>query len=369
MIINEFKLERFFAEYEFKTRYLLCCSDCEALLQKDLLNLADKKRLNMWENLSLGYTESTGHPMLKQEIAMLYKDIYPSEILVAAPEEAIFLVMHSVLNPGDHVIVTYPGYQSLFEIAASIQCSVCPWEADHDENGFRFDIDKLENLIQDNTKLIVINFPHNPTGALITGEELENIVKLADQRNIMLFSDEMYRFLEHDKKNRLESVCDLYENGISLCGMSKSFSLAGLRIGWLATKNKKVYKQAGKLKDYTTICSSSPSEILAIIGLRARNIIIEKNLDLIKNNLDLLDLFFDKYNSIFQWKRPAAGPVAFPGLKIEKPVSEFTKELLQQKSVLLLPSDLYAYKGNNFRIGFGRKNMPESLDRLEEFIN
>ncbi|MCK5312066.1 MAG: aminotransferase class I/II-fold pyridoxal phosphate-dependent enzyme [Desulfobacteraceae bacterium] len=368
MEINEFKLERFFEKYEFAAKYLLCCSDCEGLTQKELLNLADTKGLDLWENLTLGYTESKGHPILRQEISKLYEDIYPSEILVAAPEEAIFIAMNTILTTNDHIIVTYPGYQSLFEIANSIGCGLSKWEPDYDTNGFSFDIEKLEALVQKNTKMIIINFPHNPTGAHINQEQLNKIVNLADNNNIFLFADEMYQFLEHNQNNRIKSICDLYENGISLCGMSKSFSLAGLRIGWLATKNKQVYKKATEFKDYTTICNSAPSEILAIIGLRAKNEIIKRNLNIIQTNLNLLDAFFKRYKSIFDWHRPSAGSIAFPHLKLDKPVSLFCKEVLDQKSVLLLPSDLYEYKSNNFRIGFARKNMPQSLDKLEEYI-
>ncbi|MCD4741428.1 MAG: aminotransferase class I/II-fold pyridoxal phosphate-dependent enzyme [Desulfobacteraceae bacterium] len=368
MKIKQFKLERFFAKYEFTAKHLLCCSDCEGLTQEELLSLADAKGLSLWKNLTLGYTESKGHPMLQQEISLLYKDIYPSEILVAAPEELIFIAMNTILTPDDHIIVTYPGYQSLFEIANSIGCDVSKWEPEYGNKGFQFDINKLERLIQSNTKLIIINFPHNPTGATINQEDLSIIVKLADNNNIFLFADEMYKGLEYDENNQIKSVCDIYEKGISLSGMSKSYSLAGLRIGWLATRNKEIYKKACEFKDYTTICNSAPSEILAIIGLRAKDIIIKTNLELIKANLDLLDSFFKNYDSIFEWHRPIAGPIAFPRLKLDKPVSLFCKEVLEQKSVLLLPSDLYDYKSNNFRIGFARKNMPESLDKLEEYV-
>jgi len=368
MKIEDFKLERFFAKYEFAAKYLLCCSDCESLTTKDLLYLAKSDTLDMWHSLHLGYTESQGHPQLRQEISLLYEDIYPSETLVAAPEEAIFIAMNSILSPKDHVIVTYPGYQSLFEIARSIGCEISKWEPDYDESGFSFNTNKLQNLVQSNTKMIIINFPHNPTGAHLDQEQLKEIIQIAKYQNAFLFADEMYRFLEHDQNNRLKPVCDLYENGISLCGMSKSLSLPGLRIGWLATKNKEVYNKACAFKDYTTICNSAPSEILAIMGLQAKDKIVKRNIELIKTNLDLLDSFFEKYKSIFEWHRPNAGPIAFPKLKLDKPVALFCKELLDATSVLLLPSELYDYKSNHFRIGFARKNMPECLAKLKNYI-
>ncbi len=368
MKIEAFKLERFFAKYEFKAKHLLCCSDCEGLSITELLDLSDNDSLKMWENLHLGYTESQGHPVLRHEISNLYEDIYPSEILVAAPSEAIFIAMNTILSPKDHIIVAYPAYQSLFEIASSIGTSISKWEPDYNEKGFSFDVDKLETLVKSNTKMIIINFPHNPTGAHIDQAQLKKIITLAKENNIFLFADEMYRYLEHNQYDIIKPVSDLYENGISLCGMSKSFSLAGLRIGWLATKNKKIYDKACEIKDYITICNSAPSEILAIMGLRAKDKIIKKNLDLIKINLDLLDSFFETYNSIFEWHRPLAGPIAFPRLKISKPIEEFCKEVLDQKNVLLLPSNLYEFESNHFRIGFARKNLPQGLDKLEEYI-
>ncbi len=368
MIIKQIKLARFFSKHEFTAKYLLCCSDCEGLSLNELLHLTDKDTLKMWEDLHLGYTEALGHSILRDEISMLYKNITPDQVFVAAPEEIIFILMNTLLTPQDHIVVTYPGYQSLFEIAASIGADITPWRPKLTKNGFNFDLGQFENLIKPNTKMIIINFPHNPTGAHISQNTLNNIVKLAKEKNIILFSDEMYRLLEHDKKERLESACDLYENAISLSGMSKSFSLAGLRVGWLATKNKKIYEKACEFKDYTTICNSAPSEILAIMGLRAKNTIIKNNLKLIKTNLDLLDSFFEQYKSTFEWYRPKVGPIAFPRLKLDTAVEKFCRHALDQKGVLLLPSDLYGYKSNNFRIGFGRKTLPQSLNQLEEYI-
>jgi len=322
----------------------------------------------MWNNLKLGYTESLGHPILRKEITALYKTISPENVLVVTPEEGIYIVMNTILKDGDHAITTFPGYQSLYEIAHSLKCEVSKWMPKEDEKGWIFDINEFQSLIKKNTKLVVINFPHNPTGATLQTQELEQIIDFAKQKSIIVFSDEMYRFLEYDKNDQLTAACDMYDNAVSLFGLSKSFALAGLRIGWLTTKNTDLYHQCALLKDYTTICSSAPSEILAIIALRAKGKIFTRNLNIINNNLNLLDDFFENYAEMFFWYKPKAGPIAFPTLKSKLDVEDFCLDLIDKKGVLLLPSNLYNYDSNSFRIGFARKNMPQALDRLKEYV-
>ncbi len=275
--------------------------------------------------------------------------------------------MNNIIAKGDHVITTFPAYQSLYDIANFLGCEVSKW-CPREGNGWFFDIDDLQNLIRDNTKLIVVNFPHNPTGATLQQSELEKIVEVARQKNIILFSDEMYRLLEYDGVNRTSSACDIYENAVSLFGMSKSFALPGLRIGWLATKNTGLFNQFVTYKDYTTICSSAPSEILSIMALRAKNKVLKRNLDIIHGNLKLLDEFFVEYEELFDWYKPEAGPIGFPRLKDNKKIADFCVELIDKKGVMLLPADQFDYDRNNFRLGFARKNMPEALSKLKEYI-
>src|SRR3990167_5627337 len=193
MKFNPFKLERYFAKYEFSAKYLLSSSDCDGLDQKQLLQLADEETKSLWGNLRLGYTESIGHSLLRQEISKLYPGISQNEALVIVPEEGIFIALNTILEKGDHVICTFPGYQSLYSIAESLGCEVSKWMPD-EEKGWYFDPEDLEKLIKPNTKLIIINFPHNPTGYLASKVDYEKIINIAKERNIFLFSDEMYRF-------------------------------------------------------------------------------------------------------------------------------------------------------------------------------
>jgi aspartate/methionine/tyrosine aminotransferase len=233
--IKPFEIERYFAKYEFSARYLLSASDCEPLSLQELLAMATDETKNMWDSLMLGYTETQGHLLLRQEITKLYKLIQPEEVIVLTPEEGVFITMNILLEKGDHIIVTSPGYQSLHEIATSLGCEVTNWEPSAET--WEFNVNFVPDNIKPNTKLLVINFPHNPTGSMLSTEQLDQLIEIAKHNGICIFSDETYRLLECDQSTRLPSVVDVYENSISLFGVSKSFGLAGLRIGWLTTRN------------------------------------------------------------------------------------------------------------------------------------
>jgi aspartate/methionine/tyrosine aminotransferase len=365
---DQFVLERYFARYEFSAPYLLCSSDCDALSLQELLTLADSESLALWKNLSLGYTESQGHPLLLSEISNLYDNIPTSKLLEVIPEEGIFIAMNTLLQPGDHLVVTHPGYQSLYEIARALNCEVSYWQPQPLPGRWYFDVAELADLIRPNTRMLVVNFPHNPTGALPTKDEFQAIVDLAARSNLHLFSDEMYRQLEYHPDERLPAACDLYDKAISLSGLSKSYALAGLRVGWLAVSSPSLIAPLIELKDYTTICGSAPSEILAIAALRAGEAILARSLDIVTANLARLDEFFEQNAATFHWRRPLAGSVGFAELLNGQPIMQFCQQLVEAQGVMLLPSDVYGYESNCFRIGFGRKNMPEALARLQLFL-
>jgi aspartate/methionine/tyrosine aminotransferase len=189
----------------------------------------------------------------------------------------------------------------------------------------------------------------------------------AQANELVLFSDEVYRELEYDPAARLPAACDLGEHAVSLGVTSKTYGLAGLRIGWIATKNKKVYERIASFKDYTTICNSAPSEFLAEVALRNRQKLINRNLSIIQHNLGVVDEFFTRYSSFFEWVRPTAGSMGFPRL-LDGSIDEFCDELVRKAGVLLLPGTQYDDSQNHFRIGLGRKNLPQAIERLEEFL-
>ena len=366
MRIADFALERYFARWEFAVDHLLCASDVQAMSMADLLALADDETRSMWDHLTLGYTESPGHPLLRREIASLYEGLEADDVLVfAGAEEAIFCLANVMLGPGDQSVVTWPGYQSLYEVARATGADVALHEL-REESGWAIDSATLRGQITAATKLIVINAPHNPTGMLPDRATFDTVVAIADEAGAHLLVDEVYRFLEFDEGDRLPAGAGASLRGISLGVMSKSFAMAGLRIGWLATRDRDLLARCASFKDYTTICSAAPSEVLALIGLRARDAVLARSRKIVAANLDRLDAFFDEWADRFSWERPRGGSVGFPRLTVPGvAIDDWAAELVETEGVLLLPASQFGYGGNHFRLGFGRTDLPAALAGLE----
>ena len=368
MRIADFALERYFARWEFAVEHLLCASDVQGVPMGDLLALADDETRDLWDRLTLGYTELTGHPLLRREIAGLYQGLEAEDVLVfAGAEEAIFCLMNVMAGPGDHVVATWPGYQSLFEVARAAGADVTLHEL-HETDGWGLDVDRLLASLTPATRLVVVNAPHNPTGMLPTTGEWATLTGALEARGIHLLADEVYRWLEFDDADRLPAGAEAFERGISLGVMSKSFAMAGLRIGWLATRDRELLARCAAMKDYTTICSSAPSEILALIGLRARDRILARSRGIVETGLGRLDGFFEDWADRFEWVRPRAGSVGFPRLTVPGlRIDDWAAGLVEAEGVLLLPGSQFGHPGNHFRIGFGRTDLPEALEGLERY--
>jgi aspartate/methionine/tyrosine aminotransferase len=366
MQLPPFTLERYFSQFEFSVELNLCASDCESMSIRELLAMepgADERFLG----LHLGYTETQGSPALRQQVSNLYSHTDPQSILIHnGAEEGIFLFMAAMLERGDHVIVHCPCYQSLQEIARVIGCRLTPWNA-REEDGWSLDPRELERHIRHDTRVIVINTPHNPTGYHMSQDVFSEVMRIADNHGIIVFSDEVYRGLEYQDSDHLPAACDTSEHAVSLGVMSKTYGLAGLRIGWIATRNRQVLSRIQGVKDYTTICSSAPGEFLAEVALRHGEALVRRSKDIITENLKLLRQFFGRHAERFEWRNPKAGPTAFPRL-IGGEAGNFCSTLARKSGVLLLPGSVYDDSGNHFRIGFGRKNMPEAVARLDAFL-
>jgi aspartate/methionine/tyrosine aminotransferase len=364
MHIADFALERYFAKWEFAARHILCASDVEPIGMHELLELADDDARERWSSLRLGYTESLGLPALREEIGRLYPGLDADDVITfAGAEEGVFLAFHSLLKAGDHAVVVWPAYQSLHEVARSIGASLT--FVPLDPANWSLDVDAVAAAMRPNTRIIVINFPNSPTGAHLDPERMERLVAIAELHGAHLFSDEVYRFLEHGAA-RLPGAATRTDRGLSLGVMSKAFGLAGIRIGWIATRDAALRGKIAALKDYTTICNSAPSEILALIALRARDRLIARAQTIIARNLETLDRFFDDNADRFAWVRPSAGSTCFPRL-LGADIDEFSSALVEEEGVLLLPASQFGYGGNNFRLGYGRRDMGEGLGRLESF--
>jgi aspartate/methionine/tyrosine aminotransferase len=367
MNISPFRLERYFAQYEFTAPCLLCCSDCESWRIDELLRLEPNAYHDLC-NLRLGYTESLGSPELRTQIAALYDEVADQEILVhAGAEEAIFNFMQVTLNFGDQVIVHTPYYQSLGEIAKSLGAEVTEWRG-APRRAWELDLQWLKDVVTEKTKVVIVNFPHNPTGFLPSAAFVSELSALSEKYGFLVFSDEVYRGLEYNPARQLPAFADVNARGVSLGVMSKTYGLAGLRIGWIATRNSELFQSLSSFKDYTTICNSAPSEFLATLALRHRDAIVKRNIGIIRENLQLLETFFQRYSHVFEWYSPTAGPITFPRYRGDS-VDYFCHQLVQKAGVLLLPGTLYGEEFDCVRIGFGRKNMRGCLERLSRFLD
>jgi aspartate/methionine/tyrosine aminotransferase len=367
MQIRPFALERYFAQHEFTAELLLCSSDVESYALRELLALADDETRALWDELSLGYTETAGHPLLRAEIAALYPGLEPDDVLVfAGAQEAIFAFAQAALGADDHAVVVTPDYQSLHEVARSAGAEVSSVELEHD-SGWTLDLGAVRGALRPETAAIVVNFPHNPTGAHIDRATLDGLVEIAAEAGAHLFSDEVYRWLEHAPAALLPGAAELSARALSLGVMSKTFALPGLRIGWLACRDRELLARIAAIKDYTTICSSAPSEILALIALRRRDEVVARSRAIVDANLPLLDDFFARWAGVFEWVRPRGSAIGFPRLVADVAIEDFARALVDEEGVLLVPGSIYEQPGNHFRIGFGRRNMPEALARLERF--
>jgi len=364
-----FKLERYFAEYEFSVSRQLSCSDCESISLNTLFEILDYDEKKEFMNMTLGYTESSGSIRLREEISRFYSGFSPDEIFVAAPEECIYLTLNSLLEKGDRVIVLYPIYQSLAELPRAAGCETIKWYLKNTGGAWEIDMDFLEKTISEKpVKAILINFPHNPTGFMPAADEFNRIIEIAEKNNIFIFSDEMYWLLEHDYREPLPPVCTLTDNSVSLFGMSKSFGLPGLRIGWIATKKKELYRKIAGMKDYTTICSSAPSEHLARIALKHRDYFIGRNRDIIRSNIDYAAGVFEDIEDILIWNEPSGSSVAFPAFREKLSASDISRDLVTNHDLLVLPGKLFDYDDRYFRLGFGRKNFKDALYAFKKYL-
>ena len=371
-MLPDFKLETYFSKWEFTARYHMCASDMESLSVKELLAMAGDEDRRLWDDLRLGYTETFGMPALRQAIANTYDNIDESELLTfAGAEEGIFAAMQVLLTPDDHAIVITPNYQAAETVPGSI-CEVTGLALDPDDN-WELDIAALREAIRPNTRIISINCPHNPTGKVFSHQALEQIIAIARDTGIYVFSDEVYRLLERSEEIRLPQVADIYERGLSLNVMSKAYGLPGLRIGWIATRDREVLSRMERAKHYLSICNSGPSEVLALIALNASDYILKRNRGIIDDNLKMLNAFFADYPKIFEWTVPDGGCIGYPRYAGDDGVESFCEELVEQSGVLLLPASVYSSALNTtptdrFRIGFGRANTGEGLQVLREFM-
>ena len=273
-----------------------------------------------------------------------------------------------------HAVVTFPAFQNLYENIKTSGVDLSLWELEDSEQGWIFDLDKLQRLLRKDTRLLVVNFPHNPSGYIPTHDQWRQIVDICKSRDIILFSDEVYRLTNNDDTEVLPSAVDCYNNAITLCSLSKAFGLPGLRIGWLACRIPQLVDAFLKNRDYMSLCPAAPSEILALIGLKNKEKLLKRTMEICNSNLKLIDEFVKRNPDIVEWHKPRACTTGF--MKIKGWLLNLGKggatglcdEILSTSGILLLPAKVYEYKDDYVRVGFGRRNFKQVLEAFEDFI-
>ncbi len=371
--LPDFRLEVFFSRWEFAARHVLTASDAQSMTLGELLALGTDADRAAFERITLGYVPTWGGDGLRQAIAGTYVSLRPEDVLAfAGAQEALFWLFQDSAGPGDHVLLTVPGYQSIESLALATGADVTGL-ALTPENGWALDLDRLERALRPSTRLVAVNFPHNPSGAVPDPSTFQALVDLCEARGIRLFCDEVHRGLELDPARRLTQAADLSPTAVSLNVTSKSYGLAGLRVGWLASRDRALLTRLERRKHYTSISNSGPSEFLAALALRHGEAIQARNRAIVRHNLPLFDAFFARWAKLFDWERPQGGCICFPRYRGADGVEAFCQDLVEQAGVLLAPGSLFRSSladtpTDRFRLGVGRSNPEPALGAMQGFL-
>lgn len=371
-VLPEFRLESHFAHWEFRARFHLTASDAQSMSLRELLAMATPAERDAFEGMWLGYTQTYGAPDLREAIAATYQDRRAEEILCfAGASEGIFAANSAILDKDSHAIVVTPNYQSHETLPLAI-CAATGVPLDPQDN-WSLDIDRLAAAIRPNTRLVTINFPHNPTGTILPLDRYIALVELCRHHGIYILHDEIFHGLGPTGTRHLPFIADIYERGLSLNVMSKSYGLPGLRIGWIACLDTAVLSRMERMKHYLSICNAGPSERLAMIALRNRATILARNCAIVDGNLTLWDAFFARHLDLFDWRRPDGSCMAYPRYKGSEGVARFAEALVEESGVLVLPSTIYASDlgptpTDRFRLGCGRLGLEQGIAAFEAHL-
>jgi hypothetical protein len=371
--LPDFHLEVYFSRWEFAAKHVLTASDAQSMGLGELLALGTDADRAAFEQLGLGYVPTWGGEELRDVIAGTYENLQPGDVLTyAGAEEGLYWLLQEAAGPGDHIILTVPNYQSMESIALATGAQVSGLVLEP-ENRWALDLDELRKLLRPTTRLIAVNFPNNPSGAVPDRATFQALVDLCETRGIRLFCDEVHRGLELDPTRRLPQAADLSPTAVSLNVMSKSYGLAGLRVGWLASRDRTLLERLERRKHYTSICNSSPGEFLTTLALRHGEAIQARNRAIIQHNLPLFDAFFARWPTLFEWEHPQGGCICFPRYKGAEGVEAFCQALVEQEGVFFAPASLFRSSlaetpKDRFRVGVGRSNPEPALAACQRFL-
>ncbi len=357
MKIEPFALERWMTTYETEVEYDIAESGIFPMTARELLAMEPPEErdrlLDELLDMRLGYSEARGSLALRTLLAETYADRTPEDILVTTGAiEANFLLFNVLLDAGDHVIAPYPAYQQLYSVPRALGCDVDLWHI-RPETGFRYDVAELERLLRPETRLIVINSPHNPTGAMLSEEDLVRVYELARSVGALVMSDEAYRWLTIPGGDPLPPpVADLGPAGISVGTLSKPFGLPGLRLGWIAATEEIVARCWG-MRDYVTLSPGKLNDALACLAVKHRETIFARNATIIARNLATAEAWVADHADILSWTPPRAGLLALLRYNLDIPSLELANKLAEEYSVMLAPGSAFGYE-YHLRIGIGQ---------------
>jgi aspartate/methionine/tyrosine aminotransferase len=339
----------------------------------ELLAMATDEQRAAFDDLWLGYTETWGSPAVRAAAASIYDSVEPAQVLCfAGASEAIFAANNVVLDADSHAVVVTPNYQSHETLPLAI-CAATGVPLDPDDD-WSLDIDRVAAAIRPNTKLVTINFPHNPTGAVLPRDRYDALIELCRHHGIHILHDEIFNGLGPTGTDHLPFIADVYEKGLSINVVSKAWGLPGLRIGWIASHDTELLSRMERLKHYLSICNSGPSEHLAVIALENRARIIARNCAIVDENLPKWDAFFAAHADRFEWQRPDGSCMGFPRYLGSDGVEAFCRGLVEDASVLLLPSTIYRTElgdsiSDRFRLGYGRRGLDAGLAAMAAHLD
>jgi aspartate/methionine/tyrosine aminotransferase len=371
MKIEPFLLERWMTRHETHVRFDIAESGILPLTTQDLLAFepeADRGRvLDELLKLPLGYSEARGTEALRQTLASTYARGDAECILVTTGAiEANFLLFNVLLEPGDHMIAPFPAYQQLYSVPKAIGCDVSLWHVGPD-TGYRYDIAGLQKLITPRTKVIVVNTPHNPTGAMMAPDDARRVYELADSVGATVIGDEAYRWLAvPDGAPFAPPFFDLGSRGVSVGTLSKPFGLPGLRIGWIAGPPDLIQKCWG-YRDYVSLSPGKLNDALARLALKHLGKIVARNHKIITANLATAREFMAKRTGFLSWTPPRGGLLAL--IKYDLPIDSLrlADQLATEYSVMLAPGSAFGYE-KHLRLGIGQEPgiFAEGLKRAGE---
>ncbi|HFH9836984.1 TPA: aminotransferase [Streptococcus suis] len=367
MKLPRFGVEEWLNVHENDAIYDIAGVSISALTLDELFVLSDTNPEDFYKKLQstkLNYGWIEGSPAFKESVSQLYENVAPEQILQTnGATGANLLVIYGLIEPEDHVISLYPTYQQLYDIPKSLGAEVDLWQIE-EENGWLPDLDKLRQLIRPNTKMICINNANNPTGAVMDRAYLEELAKIAGEVGAYILSDEVYRsFSEQD----IPSIIEVYDRGIAVNSLSKTYSLPGIRVGWVAA-NLEVTDILRDYRDYTMICAGVFDDMVAQLALASRQEILKRNRRILEENLAILDRWIEN-EPLVSYVRPALVSTSFVKIDVATSMEEFCLQLLQEHGVLLVPGNRFDREGY-VRLGFAceQETLIKGLEKLSQFL-